>query len=80
MTDRQDLKEALNEVLDDRRSLDETTHSLHHRFIGEWIEDRERKKALREKIKANVIVWGVIGALSAFGVMVWDSVKRALSD
>lgn len=67
-----ELKEALREELDARSPVDKETHIKHHRFIDVLIGEYEAKKARNEKIKQNVIVWGILAILSGIGTAVYQ--------
>lgn len=75
------LREIINETLDERDAFSGRTHSDHHRFVEELIEREKRKQERRERIRQQVIGWGVISALSGFGVLVYNAfvefIKRA---
>jgi len=62
-----ELKEAINEVLDERDAFDGRTHSDHHRFVEEWIEERKRKEERYERLRQQVIGWGIITVLTGVG-------------
>ena len=75
---RKDITEAVNEVLTARRSIDETSHFEHHNYVGALIE-RERKRTERnEKIKTQVIGWGVVTAIGGIGYAIWEAVKASV--
>jgi len=67
----EDLKKALEEVLDARAPVDKETHIKHHKFIDVLIEEWEKKKERNEKIKTQVMGWGVILLLGAIGKAVY---------
>lgn len=50
----------------------------HHRLIGAWLKREERRAEFREKIKAQVGGWVVVGVLTWIGYAVWEGVKAAL--
>ena len=65
---KKDLTEALDEVLNKKRVIDDDTHKLHHQFIAMEIERRETNKKLWLKFKMSLI-GGV--ALSVLGFLGW---------
>lgn len=66
-----ELKEALREELDSRSPVDKEAHIKHHKFLDLFIEDFERKKERNERIKQNVIVWGIVAILSGIATAVY---------
>ena len=70
------LKSIIHAVLDERKSISESTHRLDHEFIGEWRERelrRERNRAIRvEKIKTQVGGWFVIALIISIGSGAWQ--------
>lgn len=74
--DREEMKDVLNEVLDERKSIGEEKHRLDHEFLGEWRErelKRERNRAIRiEKIKTQVGGWFVIALIISIGSGAWQ--------
>jgi len=66
-----DLKKTLEEVLDARAPVDKETHIKHHDFIDILLEEREKSKALKEKVKTQVIGWGIVAFLSGIGTAVY---------
>ena len=74
--ERDEMKAVLNEVLDERKSISESTHRLDHEFIGEWRDrelKRERNRAIIiEKIKAQVGGWFVIAMILGAGSITWQ--------
>lgn len=45
----------------------EEVHREQHAFLAEWIEEIRVKRERREKIKTQVMGWGIIAALSSIG-------------
>lgn len=72
MSDKDDLKKVLEEVLDARAPVDKETHIKHHAFIDILLEEREKSKARNEKIKTQVIGWGVVVVLSGIGTAIYQ--------
>jgi len=55
----QDLKQILNEWADERRSVSETKHKVHHDFVETLIIKAERNEKRIEKFKTSAI--GALG-------------------
>ena len=68
---KEDIRDTINEVLNERARIDEQTHVRHHHFIDMQIEEYERKKRLREDVTKQVVGWGVVVALGAIGSAVY---------
>lgn len=62
-----ELKTAIHEVLDERNSIDKEKHTVHHRYVDELITCQKKKREARERIKQQVMGWGIITALSGIG-------------
>jgi len=67
----EELKKALEEVLDARAPVDKETHIKHHEFVDILIEERQKKKERNEKIKTQVIGWGILAILSGIGTALY---------
>ena len=65
---KKELIEALDEVLNKKRVIDDDTHKLHHQFIEMELEKRENRKLLIDKFRLS-FVGGV--ALALLGFLVW---------
>jgi len=83
--EREALKGAVTEVFEERRGIDADIHAAHHRFINEELEERQRKRERREKIREQVFGWGIITLLSGliysighFGVYLYEALKRGM--
>ena len=57
---------VMNRVLDKRRGED-LDHKSHHAFIEEMIRKETRKQEMWEKIKAQVLGWGIVAIVGALG-------------
>lgn len=65
---RDDLREVMSEMLNDRRiNLDE--HGEHHEWIQERIETEKARKDLYREVTRTVIQWSVLGILG--GLVFW---------
>lgn len=69
---KQELQDAINEVMDDRRRIDEATHIQHHQFIETQVEKYKDRARLREGVKKQVIGWGLIALLTSIGTAVYQ--------
>lgn len=65
---KEELTEAMREVLHEHRQIDDERHALHHEFLEMEIEKRERRKALFLRFK-NSFVGGL--ALAILGFLGW---------
>ena len=60
-------------------SVREETHREHHEFITALIRKEEQRGELYEKLKAHVIGWAVIGAITGLGYAVLLWARRTLA-
>lgn len=70
--DTQEIKRVLNEVLDERRSVDSEEHATHHAFVKSLIVKQELRRQRFEKAQQHAIGWGVITLLSGLGYSIWQ--------
>lgn len=70
--DREALRGLLNEVLEERSRIDSETHREHHAFIEALIKRDQAKTEMFEKIRGQIIQWGVIGVISGAGTLLWN--------
>lgn len=56
------------------KGIDADVHFEQHQFIAEWIEEVKTKRARREKIKTQVMGWGIITTLGSIGTAVYHSI------
>ena len=54
--------------------IDVEAHKEQHRFIEEWIEEIKLKRERREKIKTQVMGWGIVSVLGSIGTGVYHSI------
>jgi hypothetical protein len=54
-------------------TVPEDMHREHHEFIREWIEERRTKRERAEKIKTQVMGWGLVTLLGSIGTGVYHS-------
>ena len=79
-TDIETLKKAVREVNSEESWwIDQKTHELHHRYVQLEIQKKEKRSALNEKIKAQIIGWGMIsiisGMLALIGKAIYDLLR-----
>lgn len=70
--ERDEMKAVLNEVLDERKSISESTHRRDHEFVGDLVARAKRKNERFEKVKTNVLGWLVITIILGAGSVVWQ--------
>lgn len=78
MTQLEDIKKVLKEVLDERASIDKDTHRHHHVYIAECIEDSRNRKQRWEKIRANVYGWAIVTGVVSIGGVVWYAFRHLI--
>lgn len=78
MRDKEVFKEALREVFDERKSIDEATHSAHHKYIEDELARRCRRTQIRDKVRAQVIGWGLVSILAAIGAGAYQLLKTGI--
>mgnify|MGYP000676977271 CR=1 FL=1 len=76
--DKDDIKSAISEALKDNRALDPETHKLHHNYVDELIKRRQRRDAMWDKARAQVLVWGIITILTGIGISVYNYVASLM--
>lgn len=54
--------------------IDIESHREQHKFIEEWIEEVKIKRERREKIKTQVMGWGIVSVLGSIGTGVYHSI------
>jgi len=68
--DRDELVQAVVSAIRDASlasGISPDEHREQHAFLHEWIEEIKRKRERHEKIKTQVIGWGLIALLGAIG-------------
>jgi hypothetical protein len=50
------------------------SHRLEHDFIKILIEREKERVSLRQDLKKQVIGWGIIALVGAFGAWVWEQI------
>lgn len=77
--DKSDLIDAINQVLDERQRIEAALHEKHHQFIDELLEDRRIKRERNERIRQQIIGWGIITVLSGIGYGAYQLFDNAVS-
>lgn len=67
--DKKDFTKIINEVLDSRREKD-LSHSEHHEFIERMIKKEERRQEIWDKVKAQVLGWGIVAIIGSIGAWI----------
>lgn len=71
----EELKRAINEVLDERGRIDAETHHIHHDYVAQLIERERMRKERNEKVRTHVIGWGMVTALSGLVYLIFEGFK-----
>jgi hypothetical protein len=78
--DKAELIDGFAAELEKRRNVSQETHKEHHDFIQQWIDREKRRQELYEKVKAQVVGWGVISGIlsmvAGLGLLVRDWLQR----
>jgi len=74
----EELKKAINQVLDERHSIDEVTHKAHHDWVAWKIKREQRHQEIMDAVYKQVIGWGVIVFLGGIGLAVYDFMAKVL--
>lgn len=56
-------------------TVPEEMHVEHHAFIKEYIEERRIKRERAEKIKTQVMGWGIVSVLGGIGTGFYHSLQ-----
>lgn len=68
---RSELKEMLEEVIEERTILSAEEHEAHHRWIEERIEAEKARKTMYMEMAKSAAQWSVAGILGA----IWYYIK-----
>lgn len=74
--DVQRVAAALSEILNERRSVEETEHAEHHLFIREQIERERERREMYADLRRHLVKWGAVGVISFFGMAAWYWVRN----
>ena len=72
---KEDLKEVLDASLNELKWVDQATHKEHHSFVESLIEKEHRKQERWEKIKTQVLGWGIMVVVGSIGAWVLNHIK-----
>ena len=75
---KEELKETIEQVLDERAKIDSKTHLDHHYFVAKLMKDEASQEDFWGKIKQQVLGWGMITVIGFFGYHLLDSLKEIL--
>lgn len=67
-----EIAQAIREELSSL-TVPEDMHREHHEFIREYIEERKVKRERAEKIKTQVMGWGLVTVLGSIGTGVYHT-------
>ena len=73
---KEDLIDALREVLHEEREIEDDTHQLHHEFIEMELQRRESRKKLWERFKLSFVggvALAVLGGLGWIGALILNA-------
>ena len=76
--DKQLIKDAINEVLEERRSMDVETHFQHHEYIRTLIEKHKAFDETVSHVTRQILVWLSIITLVLVGTAIWDFLTHKL--
>ena len=77
-TTREELKRAMQEVLDESRSIEADKHRDHHIWITAKLESEKQSRERWDRIRGSVIGWLIIGVLGGIGMAVWHWIGSLL--
>lgn len=66
---------ALAKALQQARSVSDSEHYDHHRWISEKIERERVQREFWEKMREHALKWGMLSALSAVFYALWLGFK-----
>jgi len=69
---------AIAKALQQARSVSDSEHYDHHRWISARIERENAWRIFWEDMRKHVLKWGAISLISGIGYAVWLGVKAAL--
>jgi len=72
------IERVMCRVLDDRKRVDEDTHSTHHLWVGNRIERDKKREELWLKVRAHVYGWGAVTVLAGFFYSFGEWVRHLL--
>ena len=72
---REEMRELLEEVFEERARIDAETHGQHHGWIQERIEAEEARKEMFWSIAKSAASWSVLAVLGYFSGHIGDFFK-----
>lgn len=69
--DKDVIKAAVAELLDERNRLDSNTHKADHEFIRSLRQKEEAKAQMYAALKVHLLKWGAISVLSFIGYAIY---------
>lgn len=69
------LAHIFTKVLQQSRSVPDQTHYDHHKWITAQIDRDDAWRKFWDDMRAHVVKWGMVGALSGFFYALWLGVK-----
>ena len=70
-----DEVKSIIDIVNEQSALSSTDHSHHHAFIEAMIQKEERKQETWQKVKVQVLGWGVIAISGFIGTWVYNHLK-----
>ena len=77
--DIKELAKTLIHELDSERKISPETHELHHDYIRHKLSKEEKKDAMWEGVKKQILGWGIIIILSGIGIAVNEWFQHAIN-
>ena len=72
MADQSEIVEAFKKALEEHEGAYTPEHRSHHDYVSRLIDRDERRDQFRQKVKQQVIGWGVITFLSGVGLAAYQ--------
>jgi hypothetical protein len=74
------VEEVLNRVLDARKRINDERHAKHHNYVEILIDRDRRRQELSDKVRQQVVGWGVIITVTGFLSMVGYSAYHWIAE
>lgn len=75
-SDKNFFLDAIRQILQEHRTIDNETHRDHHEFVKILITERKQRMDRHEKIRTQVYGWGIISLLGIIGSAVYHFFTR----
>lgn len=75
--DEQFVTSRIKALLDEKFG-EGSSHHKHHDYIQMCIERERRRREMWEKVKTQVLGWGIIAMIGFLGKIAWDSWQHYL--